>query len=155
MRTESAVSVVVCENYVLLLRRVTRSNDPWSGDICFPGGFVKEGESPLQTALRELREETGIKPSNVKFRFEHDIFHPVRFPSVNVHPFVFTSNLLYDIEPDGEIESGSWHKIGTEILLRDESRGEYISWNGDVVWGLTFRIYNSLKDRFIDMAKSK
>ena len=30
------------------------------GDICFPGGNMEDGETPLECALREMEEETGI-----------------------------------------------------------------------------------------------
>ena len=36
------------------------------GDICFPGGRMEEGETALQCALRELKEETGISPSDLR-----------------------------------------------------------------------------------------
>jgi len=29
--------------------------------LCFPGGLIRPGESPVQTAVRELQEETGIE----------------------------------------------------------------------------------------------
>lgn len=42
---------------VLLGRRQT---PPWPGHWAFPGGSIEAGEAPLQAALRELQEETGI-----------------------------------------------------------------------------------------------
>ena len=35
------------------------------GEICFPGGQLEEGESPLECALRETYEETGIAPEYI------------------------------------------------------------------------------------------
>jgi len=40
---------------------IERGKDPFAGFWAFPGGFVEEGESCEQAALRELQEETGIK----------------------------------------------------------------------------------------------
>lgn len=37
-----------------------------AGEWCFPGGTAESGEGPEQTALRELREETGYEASGVK-----------------------------------------------------------------------------------------
>ncbi|MCB9699821.1 MAG: NUDIX domain-containing protein [Alphaproteobacteria bacterium] len=45
---------------VLIGRRKTR---PWEGFWAFPGGKLEPGESVLQAALRELEEETGIRPA--------------------------------------------------------------------------------------------
>lgn len=42
------------EGRVLLLRHVT-------GSWVFPKGHIDEGEQPLQTAIREIEEESGIR----------------------------------------------------------------------------------------------
>jgi ADP-ribose pyrophosphatase YjhB (NUDIX family) len=42
---------------VLLVRR---SHAPWAGHWDIPGGFCEGGEHPERTAVRELREETGL-----------------------------------------------------------------------------------------------
>lgn len=46
---------------ILFIERASRLDDPWSGDLGFPGGMVEEGESdPRLTAERETREEIGL-----------------------------------------------------------------------------------------------
>jgi 8-oxo-dGTP pyrophosphatase MutT (NUDIX family) len=46
---------------MLFIERASRPDDPWSGDLGFPGGKVEEGESdPRLTAERETREEIGL-----------------------------------------------------------------------------------------------
>lgn len=44
-------------------RRLDSTADAWQ----MPQGGIDEGEKPREAALRELREETGIKPDRVKF----------------------------------------------------------------------------------------
>lgn len=53
------VAVIVKEGkFVLLIRRKGRhGNGTWS----VPGGWVEQGEGPEQAAVRELREEVGLR----------------------------------------------------------------------------------------------
>ncbi len=43
---------------------VRRANPPAAGMYAFPGGRAEPGETPAETALRELAEETGIRGCN-------------------------------------------------------------------------------------------
>lgn len=36
-----------------------------AGEVCFPGGRIEDGESTLDAALREVREELALHPSHV------------------------------------------------------------------------------------------
>jgi len=49
--------VVDNRNRVLLVKR---SVEPKKGFWCLPGGFMELGETPEKSALRELKEETGL-----------------------------------------------------------------------------------------------
>jgi 8-oxo-dGTP pyrophosphatase MutT (NUDIX family) len=51
-------------NHVLLLRRADKVLTGYWG---LPGGHAEEGETPRQTAFREVEEETGRKPGGYKF----------------------------------------------------------------------------------------
>ncbi len=46
---------------VLLIHQISHSDTHWT----FPKGHAESGETPLQTALRELQEETGLTPQSV------------------------------------------------------------------------------------------
>jgi 8-oxo-dGTP pyrophosphatase MutT (NUDIX family) len=61
----AAVAVVFREGRtgpeLLFIQRASHPNDPWSGQIGFPGGRVEtEDEGPLQAARRETMEEIGL-----------------------------------------------------------------------------------------------
>jgi coenzyme A diphosphatase NUDT7 len=45
------------------------------GEICFPGGHMEKGETPLQCALRETEEETGIPAERVRVVSQGDILY--------------------------------------------------------------------------------
>lgn len=54
----ACVDVVVVKGKQVLLGK--RSEDPFSGKWCPPGGIVEPGESPAETASRELAEEMSL-----------------------------------------------------------------------------------------------
>ena len=64
-RIPSAIAVVrTMSNALLMLKRV-ETDRSYPGRWCFPGGCIDDGERAEQTALRELREETGIAEADV------------------------------------------------------------------------------------------
>ena len=54
------------------------------GEVCFPGGRMEPGETPVECALRETQEELGISAEKIEILGEMDIaMHSGGFP---VHP---------------------------------------------------------------------
>ena len=64
------VGVMVVEDDRLLL--VRRAMDPEKGKWSLPAGYLDHGESPVETAVREAREETGLE---VRITGLVDAFH--------------------------------------------------------------------------------
>ena len=58
-----AVGLVSRDERLLFVRR---NIDPGRGLWALPGGFVEPGESPEETALRELREEIGMRAERLR-----------------------------------------------------------------------------------------
>ena len=121
------------------------------GDLAFPGGKPEPGEGPLDTALREAREEVGINPANVEVLGYLPAIHTVTYPRMVV-PVVGRLPGIPELVPDpNEVD-----RILTPSMrsLRDESRWRVEDWNGralyffdidgDVLWGATARMVRSL-----------
>ena len=79
----AGVSVcVVREGQVLLVKRANRAAQGlWS----LPGGKVELGEPLQDAALRELKEETGVKADIVRLLDCIDIIHKARSGTVEAH----------------------------------------------------------------------
>ena len=68
---------------VFAARRVDDSKGTWQ----MPQGGIDAGEEPREAALRELEEETGIRPGSVRFVAEMSDWLCYDFPtSVQVSP---------------------------------------------------------------------
>lgn len=64
----AAGAVIINDGKILLVRR---SIDPGKDDWCIPAGFTEWNEHPQQTAVRELKEETGL---DISIKDIFDIF---------------------------------------------------------------------------------
>ncbi|WP_299631828.1 NUDIX hydrolase [uncultured Roseobacter sp.] len=66
----AALSVVIRDDKVLLVKR---RNEPDAGLWGFPGGHVDLGETVMDAAARELREETGVIGYPVRYLTNVDV----------------------------------------------------------------------------------
>jgi 8-oxo-dGTP diphosphatase len=67
------VSVLIKNGDRILLEE--RDKDPGNGAWKAPGGHMEFGETPEETAIREVEEEVGIKMRDLKFRtLTNDVF---------------------------------------------------------------------------------
>ncbi len=56
----SDIAVLCLQRQDLKILLVKRKNPPFQGDWALPGGFLEPNESLMQSAARELQEETGV-----------------------------------------------------------------------------------------------
>jgi len=67
--------------HVLLIKR---KNPPYKNCWAFPGGFIEMSERLVESAVRELREETGIRMAKKRLRFLTVADDPNRDPRTRV-----------------------------------------------------------------------
>jgi len=84
---ESATLMFVIKDQQVLLIRKKRGLG--AGKINGPGGRIEPGETPLECAIRETREELLIEAKQVSFAAEL-FFHAEDFPKIHAHVFIAT-----------------------------------------------------------------
>lgn len=147
---------------LLFIRRADYADDPWSGQVAFPGGRHEPGDESLQrTAVRETWEETGIDlAADGAILGALDDVRPntIALPRVVVRPFVAAVASEVQVRGSGEVAEAFWVPLdvlgaeagwretavtagGIERLVRGFEHG------GHVVWGMTERILGQLLAR--------
>ncbi len=139
----------------LLIQRPERSDDPWSGQVGFPGGRVKSSDSSAKEALhREVVEEVGIdlKPDGEELG-PLSIGRPGRNPEVKVQPWVYALRRRAPLKTSGEVAEAFWvslpdlsSKLRTaEVEIRGQRWAvECYLVDDHIVWGFTFRVLGEL-----------
>jgi 8-oxo-dGTP pyrophosphatase MutT (NUDIX family) len=146
---------------LLVIKRATRSGDPWSGHMAFPGGRrSSEDRTALETAERETWEEVGLELSRrgrLLGRLD-EVWPRAGAPAIVVSPFVFSVPADSATIPNHEVEAAFWIPLRelaapgavTEYLHAlasgEELRFPAIAYESHVIWGLTHRIMTGFLD---------
>jgi 8-oxo-dGTP diphosphatase len=83
-RALNTVDIIIFDNdnRILLIKR---GNDPYKDMWAFPGGFIEMDEKLVDSAIRELEEETGLKNIELKqFRTYGDLGRDPRGRNISV-----------------------------------------------------------------------
>lgn len=147
---------------LLFIRRAEYAEDPWSGQVAFPGGRHERGDESLaRTAIRETWEETGIDlaASGALLGALDDVRpNTIVLPRVVVRPFVAAVSADAEIRESGEVAEAFWVPLDalradsgwgeTEVLAGGLARRVQAFQHGEhVVWGMTERIVRQLLAR--------
>lgn len=147
---------------LLFIRRAVYAEDPWSGQVAFPGGSREPGDESLErTAIRETWEETGIDlaASGAILGTLDDVRpNTIVLPRVVVRPFVAAASVDAEITESGEVAEAFWVPLDalreesgwrdTEVTAGGMARRVLAFQHGEhVVWGMTERIIRQLLER--------
>ena len=144
---------------LLFIKRATRDDDPWSGQIALPGGrFDMDDDSLEATAVRETFEEVDLDlrahGAIIGALDEVRPRTPV-LPPVIVRPYVAVVGADVALVPSNEVAELFWAPLDrvfdshatrdTDIVVREfTTRRAAIHYRGHVIWGMTEQILRSL-----------
>jgi 8-oxo-dGTP pyrophosphatase MutT (NUDIX family) len=145
---------------VLLMKRVERTDDRWSGHISLPGGRESPtDEDLLATAMRETREEVGVDlRAGARLIGRLEPLRAVaegRVQPMVIAPFVFVQTGPVTIELGHEAQEAFWLPLDRAVSGELADEYPYVlgaetrilpSWRyeGHVIWGLTYRMLDDL-----------
>jgi len=164
-RRRAAVAVVVHDETsprVLLMKRVDRIGDPWSGHISLPGGGFQASDGELRvTAIRETQEELGIDLTGARLLGNLEVLQPRTMGpnGIEVTPFVFATAAALEPVCGPEALAAFWLPLELaasgaldSTFTIPTSQAAFPSWTyeGYVIWGMTRRILEVV----LDLARS-
>ncbi len=150
------------ETEVLLIRRAEHENDPWSGDLGFPGGRIEGSDpSPRAAAERETWEEIGLCLDNGNYLGQSDDLAGA-YLSVHISCFVYRVDMDARFKLNGEIVDLFWIPIN---ILLDPQRNQQLKffyrgqdrnhpginlseWSNRPLWGITYRLLDNFFNLF-------
>jgi len=96
----------------LMMQRAKHEQDPWSGQMSFPGGKIdSQDQSAKAAAIREAREEVGIELSEQDYIGQLDDLYGLKVDgrfSVHVSSFVFKPATESPLVPNHEVADLVW-----------------------------------------------
>ncbi len=126
-----------------------------AGQIALPGGKIEEGETALETALRETWEEIGLNRDQIKILGSLSALY-VEVSRFQIHPFVgwldkkpgFVIN-KNEVEKTISFPLKSMKNTFDEVELETftgKLNVPCIWFEGEIIWGATAMILSELAD---------
>ena len=125
----SAGGLIISNENPNLVALISHRNRGGGADWCIPKGHVELGENYIQTAIREVHEETGIqgkvleKIGEISYSFK---IGPKRIRKT-VHHYLLeqvSGELTFSGDPTGEVLDVQWFEIASleEVLAYENER---------------------------------
>ncbi len=158
LSTPAAVAMLLREDpsglQMLFIERAAHDDDPWSGNISFPGGKIeKDDASPQLAAERETLEEIGLDLRDERYLGRLSDVVGAHLP-VRISCFVYATGHTGPFSVNEEVREVFW--VPLEELLNPARHGEVsVRFSGrtlirpairlpqqgkPVLWGMTYRL---------------
>jgi len=169
-REQAAVALILrngdSELELLFIRRAQHENDPWSGDLAFPGGKVDaEDGGARQAAERETREELALDLAHAEYLGRLDDILGAYLP-VLISCFIYHLPQPLPLLCNHEVREAHWLPLS---LVADRSRWREATFNyrgaenshptidllgpgHPPLWGITYRLLTQFLHRLPPVA---
>ncbi len=146
---------------MLFIERARHPNDPWSGDLGFPGGKIEPGDDGAKSAAeRETLEEVGLDLSQARWLGRLDDLCGAHLPLV-VSCFAYAVSPAAQPRRNSEVNAVYWidleplfdfsRHIETRVIFRSQvlmrPAIDLLGPGRTVLWGITYRLVRQLQDR--------
>lgn len=156
--TRAAVALILRQTpsgpEILFIERARHDEDPWSGDLGFPGGKIEANDrGPRAAAERESREEVGLDLEGAQYLGRLDDIAGAHLPVV-VSSFVYQFDQAGPAKLSTEVRKAFWFPLAQLIdpvrhieasvdfrgrkLIRPAIR--LLGPGRTVLWGITYRL---------------
>jgi 8-oxo-dGTP diphosphatase len=106
--------VAIRDETVLL---ITRRDDPFKGHLALPGGYIDPGETPVDAAIREAGEETGLTLAEAQMHLVGVYDEPGRDPRGHVSSTAYATVITGDVtvRAGDDAATADWVDIETAL----------------------------------------